>query len=216
MQHVPVPARIFDAATFLAFISPEKKALYFPENKIIFSEGERSDSIFYIEKGAVKLTATSRKGKEAIIGVFSEGDFFGESCLASDQPLRFHTAVALTDIHALKIDRAVIIRALIAEGHICYGFVTYLLRRNTGLQKDLVSNLVDSSEERLARALFRLSKPVSLDLPAKVSQQTLAEMIGTTRQRVNLLMKHFKHSGLIEYANGLKIRNSLRSVFRGE
>src|SRR5580698_9813284 len=99
MQHAP--AKPFDTAAFLSFISPERKAVYFPEKQIIFSEGERSDSIFYIERGTVKLTVTSRQGKEAIIGVFSRGDFFGESCIASDQPVRLHNAVALTDLRAL-------------------------------------------------------------------------------------------------------------------
>ncbi|HXO32898.1 MAG TPA: Crp/Fnr family transcriptional regulator [Candidatus Acidoferrales bacterium] len=207
------PAKTFDAATFLVSIGPKKRDMWFPARKLIFSEGEPSGSIFYIEKGAVKLTVTSRQGKEAIIGVLSRGDFFGENCIAPDQPVRFHSAVALTDLRAVKIDRTIIIRALLGGGDACYGFVTYLLGRNTRISADLVNNLMDSSEERLARALFFLAQPDRLDSTDKVSQQTLAEMIGTTRQRVNVLMKSFKSSGLIDCSHGLKVNDSLRSVF---
>jgi len=211
-----VPAKTFDAATFLLSIGPNKRDMWFPATKLIFSEGETSASIFYIKEGAVKLTVTSRRGKEAIMGVLSHGDFFGESCIAADQPVRFHSAVALTDLRAVKIDRATIIRALRGGGEACYGFVTYLLGRNTRISGDLVNNLVDSSEERLARALFFLAQPGRLDSAGKVSQQTLAEMIGTTRQRVNVLMKGFKNSGLIDCSHGLKINDSLRSVFEND
>jgi CRP/FNR family transcriptional regulator, cyclic AMP receptor protein len=206
-------SKTFDAAAFLVSITPGR-SVSFPERQIIFSEGQRSDSIFYIEKGAVKLTVTSRRGKEAIVSVFSRGDFFGESCVAPDQPVRSNNAVALTDTQALKIDRSVIIRTLIRDGQVCYGFVTYLLGRNQRIQQHLVNSLMDSSEERLARVLFFLAQPGKFDSSARVSQQTLAEMIGTTRQRVNVLMKRFKKLGLIEYGNGLKVRNSLQSVFR--
>jgi len=209
-------ATLFDNAAFLALISPQKKAVCFPEKQIIFSEGESSDSIFYIQKGNVKLTVTSKQGKEAIIGVFCPGDFFGENCIAPDQPLRFHNAVAFTEVRALKIDRSAIIRVLLGGGDACYGFVTYLLGRNKRMSSDLVNNLMDSSEERLARALYFLAQPGRFDCAAKVSQQTLAEMIGTTRQRVNVLMKRFKNSGLIEYAPGLKVHDSLRSIFRND
>jgi CRP/FNR family transcriptional regulator, cyclic AMP receptor protein len=214
MQHTL--AKPFDTATLLGFIDPGGKAVYFPEKHIIFSEGERSDSIFYIERGTVKLTVTSKQGKEAIIGVFSRGDFFGESCIASDQPVRLYNAVTLTEVRAVKIGRSAIIRLLLRGGDACYAFVTYLLDRNARMSSDLVNNLMDSSEERLARALFYLAQPGRIDSAAKVSQQTLAEMIGTTRQRVNVLMKRFKKLGLIEYGHGLKVHTSLRSVFRNE
>ena len=210
------PAKSFDTAAFLTFINREKKAVYFPEKQIIFSEGERGDSVFYIERGTVKLTVTSKQGKEAIIGVFSRGDFFGESCIASNQPVRLHNAVTLTEVRVVKIGRSAIIRVLVGGGDACYGFVTYLLGRNTQMSTDLVNNLMDSSEERLARALFFLAQPGRIDSEAKVSQQTLAEMIGTTRQRVNVLMKRFKKLGLIEYGHGLKVHTSLRSIFRNE
>jgi CRP/FNR family transcriptional regulator, cyclic AMP receptor protein len=208
------PARTFDAAIFLNSMRSQKKAVSFSTRQIIFSEGERSDSIFYIESGTVKLTVTSRHGKEAIIGVFSRGDLFGEGCIASDQPVRFHNAVALTEVHVVKIDRSAVISALLAGGGgACYNLVTYILGRNRRIQADLVNNLMDSSEERLARVLFSLAQPGNFDSPAKVSQQTLAEMIGTTRQRVNVLMKRFKNLGLIEYTRGLKVHDSLRSIF---
>jgi CRP-like cAMP-binding protein len=210
------PATIFDAATFLVSISPQNKTVFFAERQIIFSEGDRSDSIFYIERGTVKLTVTSSHGKEAIIGLFSSGDFFGESCLASDQPVRFHNAVTLTDMRAMKIDRSAIIRALLNGGGDCYKFVTCLLDRNMRMQAELVNNLMNSTEERLARALFFLARPGHYDFPARVSQQTLAEMIGSTRQRVNMLMKRFKDLGMIEYTNGLKVQDSLRTIFRND
>jgi CRP-like cAMP-binding protein len=210
------PANTFDAATFLVSINSQKQTVSFPGRQIIFSVGERGESIFYIERGIVKLTVTSRRGKEAIIGVFSRGDLFGEGCIASDQPVRFHNAVALTEVHVVKIHRTAVISALLAGGGACYNFVTYLLGRNTRIQADLVNNLMDSSEERLARVLFSLTQPGNCDSPAKVSQQTLAEMIGTTRQRVNVLLKRFRNLGLIEYTPGLKVHTSLRSIFGNE
>jgi len=210
------PATRFDSATFLGFIRPEKKTICFPKKQIIFSEGQRSDSVFYIEQGTVKLTVTSRRGKEAIIGVISRGDFFGESCIASDQPVRLYNAVALTEVCVVKISRAAIVRVLLEGGDACYGFVTYLLGRNARMSTELVNNLIDSSEQRLARVLFFLAQPDRIDSVPKVTQQTLAEMIGTTRQRVNFLMKRFKKLGLIEYGHGLKVHTSLRTVFRNE
>jgi CRP/FNR family transcriptional regulator, cyclic AMP receptor protein len=210
------PAKPFDTTTLLGLIGSERKAVYFPEKQIIFSEGERSDSIFYIERGTVKLTVTSRKGKEAIIGIFSRGDFFGENCIASNQPVRLDNAVSLTEVRVVKIGRSAIVRLLFGGGDACYAFVTYLLDRNTRMSSDLVNNLMDSSEERLARVLFFLAQPGRIDSATKVSQQTLAEMIGTTRQRVNVLMKRFKQLGLIEYGHGLRVHNSLRSVFKND
>jgi CRP/FNR family cyclic AMP-dependent transcriptional regulator len=210
------PGKTFDAASFLISICPEKRAVRFAEKEIIFSKGERSDSIFYIEKGMVKLTVTSRQGKEAIIGVFSRGDFFGESCIADDQPTRFHNAVALTDLRALKIDRSSIMRTLLERSDACYGFLTHILRCNARIQDDLVNNLLDSSEERLARALVLLARSGKVEPSARISQQTLAEMIGTTRQRVNVLMQRFRRSGLIEYGRGLEVRESLRTILRND
>jgi CRP/FNR family cyclic AMP-dependent transcriptional regulator len=210
------PGKTFHAASFLISICPEKRAVRFAEKEIIFSKGERSDSIFYIEKGMVKLTVTSRQGKEAIIGVFSRGDFFGESCIADDQPPRFHNAVALTDLRALKVDRDSIMRTLLEQSDACYGFLTHILRCNARIQDDLVNNLLDSSEERLARALVLLARSSKVEPSARISQQTLAEMIGTTRQRVNVLMQRFRKSGLIEYGRGLEVRESLRTIFRND
>jgi CRP-like cAMP-binding protein len=210
------PAKVFDAIAFLASLSPEKKIVSFFEKQVIFSQGEQSNAIFYIEKGAVKLTVTSRRGKEAILAVLSREEFFGESCIASHRPVRFHNAVALTEMRAVKIERSLIVRALVADGPAGYGLLTCLLERNARLQDNLINSLMSSSEERLARILVLLSQPRKFDLPSKLTQQTLAEMIGTTRQRVNVLMNRFKNSGLIEYANGLKVHNSLRRVFRND
>ncbi len=175
-----------------------------------------ADSIFYIEKRHGEAHGNVQAGKEAIIGVFSRGDLFGESCIASDQPVRFHNPVALTEVRAVKIDRSAIIRALFGGGGACYSFVTYLLDRNTRIQAELVNNLMDSSEERLARVLFSLAQPAILILHPRSVPQTLAEIIGTTRQRVNVLVKRFKNLGLVEYAHDLKVHDSLRSIFGNE
>jgi CRP/FNR family transcriptional regulator, cyclic AMP receptor protein len=189
----------FDLGAFLATGTANRKLVIFRKKQIIFSEGDHSDAIFFIEHGIVKLTVTSDQGKEAVIGVFDGGHLFGEGCLAPDQPVRFHNAIALTDMRVTKIDRQVIIRSLRGDGERCYRLVTYLLHRNVQVQEDLVTNLLYPSEVRLSRVLLSLTNSLERDKTEhfpKLSQQTLAEMIGTTRQRVNVLLKQFKSSGL--------------------
>jgi CRP-like cAMP-binding protein len=138
----------FNIGRLFSSLGYKKESVFFRKKQIIFSHGDRSDSIFYIEKGTVKLALTSANGKEAFIGLLDGGDFFGESCLTSDKPTRSHTATAVTDMQVLKIDRLPMIRVLFA-----YAFVTYLLRRNVETQEHLVNALVGSSDERLARVL---------------------------------------------------------------
>jgi CRP/FNR family transcriptional regulator, cyclic AMP receptor protein len=211
----PSTLNLFDLDAFLAARTADRKLVTFRKKQIIFSEGDHSDAIFFIEHGIVKLTVTSDQGKEAVIGVFDGGHLFGESCLAPDQPVRFHNAVALTDMRVAKIDRRVIIRSLRGGGEPCYRLVTYLLRRNNQIQEDLVNNLLYPSEVRLTRVLLSLTKSLERDktqcLP-QFSQQTLAEMIGTSRQRVNVLMKNFKSSGLINQKGKLTGQRSRRNI----
>jgi CRP/FNR family transcriptional regulator, cyclic AMP receptor protein len=205
----------FDVNTFLPRGSPARKIAHFGKNQTIFSHGDPSSDLFYIEKGCVKLTMSCRRGNEAIIGVFERGDFFGESCLGLDKPIRFGNAIAITELRAVKIDRKAVIHVLRTEAPVSYSFITYLLARSTRIREDLVDNLLSSSEQRLARVLYRLSKSAakgSTESSPKVNQQTLGEMIGTTRQRVNFLMQRFRRLGFIEGADGLKVHDALLNL----
>lgn len=195
---------LFDGTNFNLSDDFDTKIARFGKKQVIFSHGDISDSLFYIEKGLVKLTATSRQGKEAIIGLFGTGHFFGESCLNSEQPTRYHNAVALTDMRVRMIARGSMIRLLHAGGDASYAFTRYLLVRSTRIQDDLINHLLTSSTERLARAFYSLvvtQQESGGERLARLSQQTLAEMIGTSRQRVNVLMRHLRHSGLVPKAS---------------
>jgi CRP-like cAMP-binding protein len=197
-----------------------KKPLYFAKQLVIFSYGDRSDSIFYIDKGIIKLSVISEQGREAIIGLLSAGHLVGESCIASDQPARFHNAIALTPVRVIRIDRRVMIRLMRSGEDIGYSVVDYLLRRNFQTQEDLVNILLSSGEERLARVLLLLTQTAKTkdEHVPKLTQQTLANMIGTTRQRVNILMKRFRKSGVINDAQSVapSINFSMRNAAFGE
>jgi CRP-like cAMP-binding protein len=188
---MPSPIKPFNIASFLAAVHARRKIIHFGRNQTIFSQGEGSDAIFYIEKGSVKLTITSEEGREAIVGVLGEGDFFGESCIASDRPVRFHTAIALTDTRVVKIGRDAIINALRASSDAMYAFVSYLLRRDARIQQDLAIYISETGKKRLARALLTRARLNENHTPpfAKFSQQDWADMIGLTRQRVNVLLQ---------------------------
>jgi len=164
----------------------------------------------------VKLSVTCQRGKKAVIGFFVPGEWFGESCLARDQPVNFGEAVAFTDTRAVQIDRNAVLRILRTEAQASYSFITHLLARNTRIREDLVYNLLNSTEKRLARALCMLAESETKsksDLLDKITQQTLAKMIGTTRQRVNFLMQRFRRLGFIENAeDNLKIREPLMTL----
>jgi CRP/FNR family transcriptional regulator, cyclic AMP receptor protein len=194
-----------------------KREIDFAKKQVIFSHGDRNDSLFYIEKGIVKLTVTSREGREAIIGLFDAGHFFGESCISGDQPVRFHNAVALTDVRLVRIDRRIMVRILMAGGDPVHSFVSYLLRRSAQTQEDLAYNLLSSSEDRLARVLILLTQSAEKgEYIPKLTQQTLAEIIGTTRQRVNILMKRFRELHLVGDARASSIsRSSPRDIALG-
>ncbi|HLW85356.1 MAG TPA: Crp/Fnr family transcriptional regulator [Candidatus Sulfotelmatobacter sp.] len=205
----------FDPAVFLANAGIGKTIHEYAPKAAIFSQGEIADSVFYIQKGRVRLSVVSKQGKEAVLGLFGPGDFMGEGCIASDQPIRMATATATTPCSALKIEKRQMLRTLHAQHEFSDVFVAYLVARNSRTQEDLVDQLFNSSEKRLARALFLLAnfgKDRSEKMVPSISQETLAEMIGTTRSRVNFFMNRFKKLGLIEYNGGLLVHSSLLSV----
>ncbi|MGA2354144.1 MAG: Crp/Fnr family transcriptional regulator [Terriglobales bacterium] len=206
----------FDTKTFLSTIDGGRKILAFPNKRTIFAQGDLSDAVFYIQKGKVKLTVVSKSGKEATIGILKEGDFFGEGCLAG-QPIRLCSASAMTDCSAMEIRKKSMVEMLHREPEFSDLFVAYLLTRNIRYEEDLVDQLFNSSEKRLARMLLLLAhfgkdgKPESV-IP-KISQETLAEMVGTTRSRVSFFMNRFRQMGFIEYnSEELQVHSSLLNV----
>jgi CRP/FNR family transcriptional regulator, cyclic AMP receptor protein len=187
---------------------------YAPSSRI-FTQGDPATSVLYIEKGAVRLSVLSHAGKEAVVAVLEPGHFFGEGCLAG-QSVRMATATAMLPCSILAVTKAEMIRQLHARAAFADRFLTHMLTRNIRIEEDLVDQLFNTSEKRLARALILLSRYGEPDqsnraLP-KVSQELLAEMVGTTRSRVNFFMNKFRKLGFIEYNGGLKVNNSLLSV----
>ena len=206
----------FDPQVFLSTMDGGKKIATFPRKQTIFVQGDPSDCVFYIQKGKVKLTVVSRSGKEATIGILNEGDFFGEGCLTG-QPLRMCSATAMTDCSVMRIDKTYMMEVLHREHAFSDMFVAYLLTRNIRYEEDLVDQLFNSSEKRLARVLLLLAhfgkdgKPEAV-IP-KLSQESLAEMVGTTRSRVSFFMNRFRELGLIDYnSGGLQVHSSLLNV----
>jgi CRP-like cAMP-binding protein len=206
----------FDPKVFLASIGAGRTLRHYRAKQAIFSQGDRADAVFYMREGKVRLSVLSKQGKEATIALLGAGDFLGEGCIASDQPIRLATATALTDCSLLKIDKNRMIRTLHEEHGFSDMFVAYVIERHNRTQADLVDQLFNSSEKRLARALLLLSrvgkKAKSETVVPRVSQETLAEMIGTTRSRVNFFMNKFRRLGFIEYDGGLEVNSSLLSV----
>ncbi len=178
-----------------ANVARHQKPAFFRKNQIIFLQGESSDSIFYIESGAVKLTVASSRGKEALIGLLYGGGFFGESCLAPANPVRFHTATAVTDLRLLKIDRISMLQILHTNPDFASAFASYLVQRNEQIQQNLADSLLRSTEERLAQVLSHLKSLGAGHLALVFTQQDLANMVGASRQRVNVLMQRRKRSG---------------------
>ena len=207
----------FDPKTFLSTIDGGRKIEVFAKKKTIFAQGDSSNAVFYIQKGKVKLTVVSEAGKEATIGILNEGAFFGESCLTG-QPLRLCSATAVTDCSVMRIDKKSMIEVLHREHAFSDMFVAYLLTRNIRYEEDLVDQLFNSSEKRLARVLLLLAhfgkdgKPESV-IPT-ISQETLAEMVGTTRSRVSFFMNRFRKLGFIDYHGGdaLQVHSSLLNI----
>ena len=208
-------SREFDVDAFLATFGQGRKAMLFPKKETIFSQGDPADSIFYLQTGKVRLTVVSKTGKEATIGILGEGSFFGEGSLAG-QPLRMGSATAMTDCSVLRIEKKAMSQTLRREHTLSDLFVAYLLARNIRYEEDLVDQLFNSSEKRLARLLLMLAHFGKDGIPEtvipKISQETLAEMVGTTRSRVSFFMNRFRNLGFIHYTGGLQVHSSLLHV----
>jgi CRP/FNR family transcriptional regulator, cyclic AMP receptor protein len=207
--------RDFNPHTFLATIGMGRKAVLFPKKHNIFTQGDPADAVFYLQTGKVRLTVVSKAGKEATIGILTEGSFFGEGALAG-QALRMGSATAMTDCAVLRIEKKAMMQALHREHTLSDLFVTYLLARNIRYEEDLVDQLFNSSEKRLARVLLMLARFGKDGLPEavvpKISQETLAEMVGTTRSRVSFFMNRFRKLGFIHYNGGLHVHSSLLNI----
>jgi CRP/FNR family cyclic AMP-dependent transcriptional regulator len=209
----------FNPATFLATIGAGRKSLTVSGKKAIFTQGDAADAVYYIQKGKVRLSVVSKTGKEATIGIVGQGNFFGEGSLAG-QALRMGSAAAMTDCHLLRIEKKAMMHALHCEHALSDMFVAYLLARNIRYEEDLVDQLFNSSEKRLARVLLMLAhfgkEGVPEPVVPKISQETLAEMVGTTRSRVSFFMNRFRKMGFIQYAGGveggLHVHSSLLNV----
>jgi CRP/FNR family cyclic AMP-dependent transcriptional regulator len=207
----------FDPKKFLATIGEGRKVVTFPKRQTIFTQGDPADAVFYIQEGQVRLTVVSKVGKEATLGILSEGAFFGEGGLAG-QSLRMGSATAVTDCELLRIDKKAMMLAVHREHAFSDLFVAYLLARNIRYEEDLVDQLFNSSEKRLARLLLLLAHFGKEGVPEtvipKVSQETLAEMVGTTRSRVSFFMNRFRTLGFVDYSggSGLKVHSSLLNV----
>jgi CRP/FNR family transcriptional regulator, cyclic AMP receptor protein len=207
--------REFDPNTFLATIGDGRKILAVEKKQSIFTQGDTADAVFYIRTGKVKLTVVSKEGKEATIGILKEGDFFGEGALAG-QMVRMGSAAAMTDCELLRVNKKAMMEALHREHAFSDMFVAYLLARNIRYEEELVDQLFNSSEKRLARVLLILAHFGKEGMPEtvvpKISQETLAEMIGTTRSRVSFFMNRFRKLGFIHYNGGLQVHSSLLNV----
>jgi CRP/FNR family cyclic AMP-dependent transcriptional regulator len=207
----------FDPKEFLSTINGGRKIEAYLKKETIFAQGDSSGAVFYIKEGKVKLTVVSQIGKEATIGILNKGDFFGEGCLTG-QPLRLCSATAMTDCSVMRIEKKSMMEVLHREHAFSDLFVAYLLTRNIRYEADLVDQLFNSSEKRLARILLLLAhfgkdgKPETVI--SKVSQETLAEMIGTTRSRVSFFMNRFRELGFIDYdgGSGLQVHSSLLNI----
>lgn len=205
----------FNPQSFLASIGRGRRALEFRKKQAVFTQGERADAVFYLQKGKVRLTVVSRRGKEATIGMLGAGDFFGEGCIAG-QPLRMATASTITDCSVLRIEKKTMMQVLHHQRAFSDLFVAYLLARNIRYEEDLLDHLFNSSEKRLARLLLLLARFGKEGRPEpvvpKISQETLAEMVGTTRSRVSFFMNRFRQLGFVKYNGGLQVHSSLLNV----
>ena len=205
----------FDAEAFFRSAGATRRAATYPKGKVVFSQGQPSDAVMYIQKGGIKISVLSRSGKEAVVAMLGPGDFFGEGALTG-QPIRIGTATATTPTTVLVIEKGVMLRLLRDEPAFSERFISYMLERNLRVEADLVDHLFNSSEKRLARTLLLLARYGDQEGPEqripKISQETLAEMVGTTRSRVNFFMNKFRDLGFIEYNGDLKVNTSLVSV----
>ena len=206
---------LFDPHTFLSEVGRGRKILPLPNKRRIFSQGDAADSVFYIQTGKVKLTVVSQQGKEAVVAILEQGAFFGEACLAG-QTVRAATATTAEDSRLVRIDKDAMIRVLQEEPAFAELFTACLLKHMIRIEEDLVDHLFNSSEKRLARTLLLLAHFGKEGKPepviAKLSQETLAEMIGTTRSRVSFFMNKFRKLGFIDYNGTLRVHSSLLNV----
>jgi len=210
------PAKLrFDAKILLAQIGDGRTIIDYTSGQVIFAQGDPADAIFYIQNGKVRLTVVSKPGGEAVLAILGTGEFFGDSCLAG-QPFCMKSAIAIGDATIMRVEKQAMIRLLRQEPAFSELFMTHLLSRNIRIEEDLMDQLFNSSEKRLARILLLLANFGKEGKPepviAKISQETLAEMIGTTRSRVSFFMNKFRKLGFLEYNGGLKIHSALLNV----
>jgi len=205
----------FNAQAFLKSAGVAKRFVEYGRGETVFAQGEACDHVLYIQSGGVKLSVLSKAGREAVVAMLGPGDFFGEGCLAG-QPVRMGTAAAITPSVILRINKSKMVRLLHRQHSMSDRFIAHMLARNIRIEEDLIDQLFNSSEKRLARTLLLLARYGKHDKPVRavppISQGTLAEMVGTTRSRVNFFMKKFQRLGFIDYAHGLKVNNSLLTV----
>jgi CRP-like cAMP-binding protein len=207
--------KAFDAQAFLESAGVSKRIVEYRRGEVIFTQGDPCEHVLYIQKGNVKLSVISKAGREAVVAMLGAGEFFGEGCLAG-QPVRMGTAAATTDSTILLVDKDQMVGLLHKQHALSDRFIAHMLARNIRIEEDLVDQLFNSSEKRLARTLLLLARYGKHDKPTRaippISQETLAEMVGTTRSRVNFFMKKFQRLGFIDYKDGLKVNNSLLTV----
>ncbi len=210
-----VKAPVFDAQAFLDSASVARKVLAYRNSQKIYSQGAPATSVMYVQKGTVKLSVISEVGKEAVVAILGPGDFFGEGCLAG-QSVRMGAATAIASSTVLAIEKGEMFKVLHEQHDLSDRFISFMLARNIRIEEDLIDQLFNSSEKRLARTLLLLARYGKDDKPHAVlhavSQETLAEMIGTTRSRVNFFMNKFRKLGFIKYNGGIEINTSLLSV----
>lgn len=208
----PLPP--FDLQTFLDSAGIARTIATYEPSDVVFSQGDVASAVFYIQQGSIKLSVLSRTGKEAVVAILGEGDFFGEGCLAG-QPRRMATASAMSASTVLVVEKPKMLEMLRRQPTLADRFLAHMLARNIKIEEDLVDQLFNSSEKRLARALLLLARYGKEDQPLRIpriSQETLAEMVGTTRSRVNFFMNKFRDLGFIEYNGEIKVNNSLVTV----
>jgi CRP/FNR family cyclic AMP-dependent transcriptional regulator len=205
----------FDPKVFLAKVGEGTSISDYQKDQTVFSQGDAADAVFYIQNGEIKLTVISKQGKEAVVGILGPGHFFGEGCL-NGHPLRITTAIVIDKCRITRIDKTAMIATMHDEPKFSELFMAYLLTRNSRIEEDLIDQLFNSSEKRLARLLLLLANFGKVGTPqpivGKFSQETLAEMIGTTRSRVSFFMNKFRKLGYIEYNGKLEVHNSLLNV----
>jgi CRP/FNR family cyclic AMP-dependent transcriptional regulator len=205
----------FDAKVFVAKARTGRSVSAYQNKQVVFAQGDPADAVFYIERGQIKLTVISEQGKAAVVAMLGPGDFFGEGCLAG-QPVRMATASAMTEVSVVRIEKQAMMELLHEKSIFSERFMAHLLSRNVRFEEDLVDQLFNSSEKRLARVLLLLARfgkeGATEPVIPKVSQEVLAEMVGTTRPRINEFMNKFRKLGFIEYNGGLHIHSSLLNV----